>query len=57
MITMSNKLNAPKDDIDWALIMYLYRHSTYSAFYKEQRNVITVGKVAKYFDLEQLVYR
>ena len=49
-------IDAPKDDIDWALIIYLYGNSTehygYSAFYKEPRNVITVGKVAKYFDLD-----
>ena len=43
---------SPKDDIDWALILYLFKHSTpqYGSLFKE-KNVITVGKLSKYFDL------
>lgn len=44
--------NSPKDDIDWALILYLFEHSTpqHGSLF-EEKNVITVGKVSKYFDL------
>lgn len=44
--------DAPKDDIDWALVLYLFRHSKpeYGPIYKE-KNVITIGKISTYFDL------
>jgi hypothetical protein len=45
---------SPKDNIDWALIWYLFEHSTphhYGCLF-EETNVITVGKVSKYFDLD-----
>ncbi len=45
--------DAPRDDIDWALIIYLFRHSTvhYRNIIFEEKNIITVGKVAAWFDL------
>lgn len=46
--------NAPQDDIDWALVMYLFRNAKYPYEYSclfEEKNVITVRKVAKWFDL------
>lgn len=46
---------SPKDDIDWALIMYLFEHSIPTHQYGclfEETNVITVGKISKYFDLD-----
>ncbi len=44
---------APKDDIDWALVMYLFKHSNehYSNFIFDEKNIITVGKVASWFSL------
>lgn len=36
----------PKDEIDWALIMYLFRHTN-------KGNVITLGKISSYFQLDK----
>lgn len=39
--------DAPKDYIDWALVMYLFKHSKFQNKYGvifDERNVITVGK-------------
>lgn len=36
----------PKDKIDWALIMYLFRHTN-------KGNVITLGKISSYFRLDK----
>jgi len=48
--------DAPQDDIDWALVMYLFRHSNCdyidNGLLFEEKNVITVGKIAAYFNLE-----
>lgn len=35
----------PKDDIDWALIFYLFRHTS-------KGNIITLGKISSYFGLD-----
>ena len=46
---------APKDDVDWVLVMYLFRYSRYPYGYGilfEEKNVITVGKISKWFNLE-----
>ena len=47
-------IDSPQDDIDWALVMYLFRHSSVrkSSFLFEEKNVITVGKITKFFNLE-----
>ena len=44
---------APRDNVDWALIMYLFRHTNpqYGCLF-EEKNIVTVGKVAKYFNWE-----
>lgn len=44
---------APINDIDWALLMYLFRHSkpVYGVLF-EEKNVITIGKISKWFDLD-----
>lgn len=36
----------PKDDIDWALALYLFRHTG-------KGNVITLGKISSYFGLRK----
>lgn len=36
----------PKDDIDWALIIYLLAHSS-------KNNIITLGKISSYFQLDK----
>lgn len=36
---------APSTDLDWAIIMYLFRHS-------ESGNIITLGKISKFFELD-----
>lgn len=45
---------APKDDLDWAIVMYLFR---YSGQTKEIRtpplsNVITLGKISNFFQVD-----
>ena len=37
---------APDDDLGWALFMYLFRYSG-------RGNVITLGKISKFFDLDE----
>lgn len=47
--------DAPKDDIDWALVIYLFRYSKFPFGYGllfEEKNVITVGKICDWFNLE-----
>lgn len=47
--------DAPRDDVDWALVMYLFRNAKYPYGYSclfEEKNVITIRKVANWFDLE-----
>lgn len=39
---------APNTDLDWAIIMYLFRYSA-------KGNVITLGKISKFFELEDKV--
>lgn len=39
---------APDDDLGWALFMYLLRYSG-------RGNVITLGKISKFFDLDEKV--
>lgn len=36
----------PKDDLDWALVMYLFRHTS-------KGNIITLGKISSYFGLDK----
>jgi hypothetical protein len=37
--------DAPKDDLDWGLIMYLFEN-------KKSGNVITLGKMSSFFDID-----
>lgn len=38
--------NMPRDDIDWALILYLFEHTS-------KGNIISLGKISSYFGLEK----
>lgn len=40
--------DAPKDDLEWAVVMYLFRHSG-------RGNVITLGKISKFFNIDKSV--
>src|SRR3990167_5312570 len=47
--------DSPRDHIDWALVMYLFRHSKFPYGYGlifDEKNVITIGKISKWFDLD-----
>ena len=47
--------DSPKDHIDWALVMYLFKHSKFPYGYGlifDEKNVITIGKISKWFDLD-----
>lgn len=49
--------DAPKDYIDWALVMYLFKHSKFQNKYGvifDERNVITVGKISKWFNFDSM---
>lgn len=39
---------APDNDLDWAIVMYLFRHS-------RKGNIITLGKIRKFFELEDKI--
>ncbi len=38
--------DAPNDDLGWAIFMYLFSHS-------RSGNIITLGKISKFFDLDE----
>lgn len=47
--------DSPRDHIDWALVMYLFKHSKFPYGYGiifEEKNIITIGKISKWFDLD-----
>ena len=43
----------PQDDIDWALVTYLLKYSDpHCDIIFEEKNIVTIKKVAKWFNLE-----
>lgn len=40
--------DAPKDDFDWGLVMYLFENT-------KSGNVITLGKMSSFFDIDRSV--
>jgi len=49
--------DAPKDYIDWALIMYLFINSkckNNNSIIFEEKNIITVGKISKWFGFSSM---
>ncbi len=46
---------APKDDLDWAIIMYLFRYSgqTKDIRIPSLSNIITLGKISNFFGVDK----